>query len=344
MMNCRILVWNCRGIVGGTRRQALVDLIRQEKPRILFLSETLCSEKQLETLRIRIGFDNCLGMESSESSPGVALLWMNDMPVNIQTYSARHIDVTIGAQGSPEEWRLSGIYGYARTRDRGRTWELMRRLARQSSLPWLLVGDFNEILANSEKVGGAPRRLAQMQAFRETLMDCALLDMGYSGSPFTWADHQTKERLDRSLWSVGLRNLFPRSSTTHLHPSTSDHSPLLVEICVNPSPSMRKKRIFRFEQFWATHPECEDVIKGSWGRIVSGNPVNQAIGKIKHTCSALNAWQKLTFMFKQTEMRAVRSRLDELMAALFDPTHHAEKQALNKKFQELLTAEETIWI
>ncbi|KAL6225497.1 hypothetical protein ACLB2K_004347 [Fragaria x ananassa] len=175
-------------------------------------------------------------------------------------------------------------------------------------------------------------------------MDCALLDMGYSGSPFTWADHQTKERLDRSLWSVGLRNLFPRSSTTHLHPSTSDHSPLLVEICVNPSPSMRKKRIFRFEQFWATHPECEDVIKGSWGRIVSGNPVNQAIGKIKHTCSALNAWQKLTFMFKQAEMRVVRSRLDELMAAPFDPTYHAEKQALNKKFQELLTAEETIWI
>ncbi|KAL6228116.1 hypothetical protein ACLB2K_002070 [Fragaria x ananassa] len=276
----RILVWNCRGIVGGTRRRALVDLIRQEKPRILFLSENLCSEKQLETLRIRIGFDNCLGMASSESSPGVALLWMNDMPVNIQTYSARHIDVTIGAQGSPKEWRLSGIYGYARTGDRGRTWELMRRLARQSSLPWLLVGDFNEILANSEKVGGAPRRLAQMQAFRETLMDCALLDMGYSGSPFTWADHQTKERLDRSLWSVGLRNLFPRSSTTHLHPSTSDHSPLLVEICVNPSP----------------------------------------------------------------KMRAVRSRLDELMAAPFDPTHHAEKQALNKKFQELLTAVETIWI
>ncbi|KAL6143754.1 hypothetical protein ACLB2K_054449 [Fragaria x ananassa] len=344
MMNCRILVWNCRGIVGGARRRALVDLIRQEKPRILFLSETLCSEKQPETLRIRIGFDNCLGMASSESSPGVALLWMNDMPVNIQTYSARHIDVSIDAQGSPEEWRLSGIYGYARTGDRGRTWELMRRLARQSLLPWLLVGDFNEILANSEKVGGAPRRLAQMQAFRETLMDCALLDMGYSGSPFTWADHQTKERLDRSLWSVGLRNLFPRSSTTHLHPSTSDHSPLLVEICVNPSPSMRKKRIFRFEQFWATHPECEDVIKGSWGRIVSGNLVNQAIGKIKHTCSALNAWQKPTFMFKQAEMRAVRSRLDELMAALFDPTHHAEKQALNKKFQELLTAEETIWI
>ncbi|KAL6211964.1 hypothetical protein ACLB2K_017187 [Fragaria x ananassa] len=136
------------------------DLIGHEKPQILFLSETLCSDKQLETLRVKVGCDNCLGMAPSDESPRVALLWMNDIPVQVRTYSARHVDVTISTPNSQEEWRLTGIYGYARTADRSATWALMHRLASQYSLSWLLVGDFNKILMNSEKSGGAVRRLS----------------------------------------------------------------------------------------------------------------------------------------------------------------------------------------
>lgn len=58
-----------------------------------------------------MGFDNCLGKEQGDGSPGVALIWMNDVPLSIRHYSARHVDVTIGARGSPDEWRLTGIYG-----------------------------------------------------------------------------------------------------------------------------------------------------------------------------------------------------------------------------------------
>ncbi|KAL6222868.1 hypothetical protein ACLB2K_006258 [Fragaria x ananassa] len=249
-------------------------------------------------------------MAPSDDSPGVAFLWMNDVPVQIRTYSACHVDVTIGTPNSPEEWRLTGIYGYARIADRS----------------------------------GAFRRLAQMQAFREAMTDCALLDMGALGSPFTWADHLTKERLDRSLWNVELRALFLKSSTTHLHPSTSDHNPLLVEVCTTPSPHRRRRRLFRFDQVWAAHPECETVITRSWESEVLGDPINQTTKKIKQTSVALSAWQKPTFMFRQAEMQAVRNKLNDLLAAPFYPAQNEEKKVLNDKLQELLTAEETMWI
>lgn len=48
-------------------------------------------------------------------------------------------------------------------------------------------------------------------------------------------------------------------------------------------------------------------------------------------------------MFRQVEMKAIRARLDELLSAPYDPDFNLEKQSLNKKFQELLTQEETIW-
>ncbi|XP_024161425.1 uncharacterized protein LOC112168750 [Rosa chinensis] len=275
-MAFRILAWNCRGIVGNSRRRALIDLIRQEKPKILFLSETLCDTKQLDTLRVKVGFDNCLGWpKDDENSRGVAFLWMNDVPVRIRNYSSRHVDVAIGVRGAPDEWRLTGIYGYAQTADRHETWNLMRQLASQSSLPWLIVGDFNEIVDNSEKTGGVPRRHVQMQGFREAMMDCSLLDMGFFGSPYTWSDYQTKERLDRSLWNVELRNLFPSSRTTHLPPSSSDHSPLLVEVSETPIPQTgRRKPLFRFEQYWATHQECESVIQRGWQYASEGDPMS----------------------------------------------------------------------
>jgi hypothetical protein len=50
------------------------------------------------------------------------------------------------------------------------------------------VGDFNEILANSEKQGVIPKALVKMEAFRTIVEDSNLLDLGYKGLTFTWSN------------------------------------------------------------------------------------------------------------------------------------------------------------
>ncbi|XP_062020746.1 uncharacterized protein LOC133737146 [Rosa rugosa] len=177
------------------------------------------------------------------------------------------------------------------------------------------------------------------------MTDCDLIDMGYCGSPYTWSDYQTKERLDRSLWTEELQNLFPCSRITHLHSSTSDHSPLLVAVSDAPvRQSGRRKALFSFEQYWATHQECEEVIQRGWQTAAEGDPMSKVCQRIKQTGKDLFKWQKSTFKFRQVEMRAIRARLDDLMKTPFVASDLAEKQALQAKFQELLTQEETLWI
>lgn len=85
------------------------------------------------------------------------------------------------------QWRFTGFYGHPTTAERHRTWTLLRSLGDESSLPWVVVGDFNELLHASEKVGGNPRREGQMQLFRDALSYCDLFDLGFVGSPFTWS-------------------------------------------------------------------------------------------------------------------------------------------------------------
>uniref|UniRef100_A0A7N2LQP6 Endonuclease/exonuclease/phosphatase domain-containing protein n=1 Tax=Quercus lobata TaxID=97700 RepID=A0A7N2LQP6_QUELO len=47
----------------------------------------------------------------------------------------------------------------------------------ENSLPWLCVGDFNEVTKQSEKSGGRLRPRAQMQLFREVLDECSFMDL-----------------------------------------------------------------------------------------------------------------------------------------------------------------------
>lgn len=110
-----------------------------------------------------------------------------------------------------------------------------RQLSTQSSLPWLIDGDFNEILSNDEKKGGLLQFSALMDAFRDGLSNCELHDLGFTGAPFTWSNqwvdpHTVWCRLDRFCGSGSWQASAPHSHVQHLIFSRSDHSPLILRL------------------------------------------------------------------------------------------------------------------
>jgi hypothetical protein len=52
------------------------------------------------------------------------------------------------------------------------------------------VGDFNEILLPSEKVGGVEVDLRRCIRFGRWVQDCGLIDLGSYGHKFTWRGAQ----------------------------------------------------------------------------------------------------------------------------------------------------------
>ena len=122
----------------------------------------------------------------------------------------------------------------------------MRTLAAQSSLPSLVVGDFNEILSDVDKSGDPYQISAAVLRFRETLVDCGLSDMSFVGSRFTWSDRFTKERLDRACNTSSWNVLYPCSRAITLPPTKSNHSPLLIEVSAEPMIFVPRLKGFRF--------------------------------------------------------------------------------------------------
>ena len=85
---------------------------------------------------------------------------------------------------------LTGFYGNPITVNREHSWALLKQLCLKLDLPWLYMGDFNEITKAEEKKGGAFRPEGQMKAFRDALDFCGFRDLGFVGLPFTWCNNQ----------------------------------------------------------------------------------------------------------------------------------------------------------
>jgi hypothetical protein len=64
-----------------------------------------------------------------------------------------YIDVRV-IEDSNKIWQLTGIYGEPRWQEKYKTWDKLRELNSQHNLPWVVIGDFNEIAFSHETEGG----------------------------------------------------------------------------------------------------------------------------------------------------------------------------------------------
>ena len=78
----------------------------------------------------------------------------------VDSFSRFHIDAIIQG-GSREAWRFTGFYGEPNTNEREEAWNMLRMLHSKPHLPWVCMGDFNEILLSEEKRGGGGGGLGQ---------------------------------------------------------------------------------------------------------------------------------------------------------------------------------------
>lgn len=101
--------------------------------------------------------------------------------MSLRSFSKYFIDVYVKENVGSPIWRWTRFYGSPYSRERERMWNLLCTLGTSQNLPWLVSGDFNEILFVHEKKGGFPRDERRMEEFQSVLKDCCSQDIGYSG-------------------------------------------------------------------------------------------------------------------------------------------------------------------
>ena len=95
----------------------------------------------------------------------------------------------------------------------------------------MLLGDFNCVLKDNEKINGCAVNFYEIKDFLECYLLASLLDMTSSGCFFTWTNNSVCSKLDRVLinncWRIqgfeGQVTFLPRGCL-------SDHSPTVVSL------------------------------------------------------------------------------------------------------------------
>jgi hypothetical protein len=96
----------------------------------------------------------------------------------------------------------------------------------------------------------------QIQAFRDTVDICELLDLGFEGNPWTFEKRVTggsfcRVQLDRALVTASWCSRFPLVVLKHLTGVASDHSSIFLRFVPQlPAPV---HRVFRYEAMWEDH-------------------------------------------------------------------------------------------
>ncbi|KAA3462361.1 reverse transcriptase [Gossypium australe] len=268
-------------------------------------------------------------MVSIRVTGGLCLAWKGGIGITLRSYSKWHIDVLIKEDGIQEEWRFTGFYGSPYVRNQNHVWNLLERLSQDRDYPWFVVGDFNEIMYSFEKKGGFPRDPRRMEIFRDTLANCGLMDVGYSGTWFTWErgnlpETNIRERLDRGVANEKWLSLFPMGRIQHLPFATSDHCPLLLH--TNSDNLFKCNRRFHFETWWIMEESFAEVLQNIWES--SSEPLME---KLKTLQAGLGKWAKALKWEKgeikkklteDLEALLIEDRDDESLAKIIDKKIH----------------------
>ncbi|GKV09429.1 hypothetical protein SLEP1_g20934 [Rubroshorea leprosula] len=180
----------------GITVRCLIELVGLKKPAVVFLCETLLDIRGMEKVRRRLGFRHCFVVDRVGRSGGLAMLWNPDIQLSLLSYSQNHIDMEVEGMGS-SHWRFTSYYGHLERHNCKRSWLLLRDLAAQSALPWLISGDFNDLLHLDEKLGGTSQPNWMLHGFKEVVDACDLAEVQMVGGQFTWRRGGVKEKLDR---------------------------------------------------------------------------------------------------------------------------------------------------
>lgn len=127
----------------------LCTLVKEVGSRIVFfLCETRKKVERVRCLRNtpRLVLNGFAGVSSEGMSGGLALFWDESVRVEVLSMNERYIDAYVRLSLDGPLWHAAFAYGEPRVVNMHLMWSLLSSIRQISGLPWLVIGDFNEVL------------------------------------------------------------------------------------------------------------------------------------------------------------------------------------------------------
>jgi hypothetical protein len=306
-------------------------------------------DKRAQNFMHSLGYSGSFAVSCEGLSGGLALFWLPHFEVSLKGFNKHCIDVVVNSAGMAP-WRVSFVYGEPRREKRHEFWELLRRLRNQRDGPWMLCGDFNEVLSHDEHVGPRDRSDAQIEQFKNCMDECGLVDVGFSGPMFTWSNKQEDEhlvrvRLDRAVVNGECQELFNDCTVENIVTTTSDHYAILIRLQSFGVPSNNRpvQTGFHYEAAWLRAPDYHETVKKAWEVAGDGPRSLQSTWSCLHqVASSLQTWSRESFGSVRGEIKKLERKLRTIRLQPMNQSNNQVAAAVERRLCELFEREEVM--
>lgn len=307
--------WNCRGLGNDPTVRRLKEINRLHLLDIIALSETKQQDSYIEDKGLEMGFSKFVTVPPNGLSGGLVVFWRDSVDISVCFSSFNLVDLFV--KSNEGNFYLSFVYGNPNPSLRNHLWERLERTytARKGS-PWMIMGDFNEILSNSEKRGGRIRPEASFQDMRRMVRCCNFSDLKSTCDRFSWAgqrgDHYVSCCLDRTMANTEWHDLFPASEIEFLEYGESDHRPLVTYIS---DQREERKGYFHYDSRLIHREGFKEVVTREWNQnSVNDEDNNSLASRITHCRKVISTWKRNNRVNAEKRIKLLRVQLDKVIA------------------------------
>ena len=157
-------------------------MTRFHNPAILILTKTKAINDRAKRIADRLPFDGAIFTNTIGLSGGLWLHWDGYwVSVSDLSKTEQEIHAFVTPIYSNTLWLLSAVYASPRFAKRRLFWDNLKTMSNLHSFPWVMAGDFNEVLMGEDKFGGRVVNISIALRFHECLDSCRMINIGFLG-------------------------------------------------------------------------------------------------------------------------------------------------------------------
>ncbi|KAK9733272.1 hypothetical protein RND81_04G056300 [Saponaria officinalis] len=338
-----VVAWNIRGFNKAVKHSEVAGFLALNKVDFCGLLKTRVKSGKAESiLRRSFATYSSFCNYNSHHNGRIWLLWHSATThVTILEEHPQVVHCLLKHHATNREFHISVVYGSNNATERQELWTNLTSFAATVG-PWLVLGDFNVIRYEHEKLSLTPPVLSDIVDFNDCLLSCGLDDMNCTGCEFTWHNRQDSgsavySKLDRVLINAAWSGAFAQTSAQFLTPGMSDHSLSLITFHGDPLPHKR----FSFLNCWADHPRFCNLVNEAWQYNIRGTPMYRLMGKLRMVKRELKKLHQNHYAGIGERVKQKKDELSDCHTALLanplsDHLIQKEKQASSEywKFKE----------
>ncbi|XP_055960799.1 uncharacterized protein LOC126686586 [Mercurialis annua] len=229
----KLLSWNRQGLGNPLTVRLLTSLYKDYSPDIIFFD----GNQEPSYASTKAGSSSDVSTSAvfypQGISGGFLLLWTDAMDVHIQSIGSFFVICSVhmpdGFSFDVILCHFNPCLPYIIMQ-----FNVIKQLALYLLPNFVILGDFNDIIAPIEKMGGLAYDYVSHPPFLSYIKDLQLFDLSYLGTRYTWSNHRQwpnhiQKRLDRGFGSPTWIHHFQGTSILRLLAIASDHHPILLQ-------------------------------------------------------------------------------------------------------------------